>query len=101
MDPVPLLVDFFLATDHGNDFAGHAAVGMLAGAISQLAFALAYRGLAHRGIPAAFTTGCIAFAVATAVLSLLNWPAVPTFLLGLAALVVGFALSRAYRPRRR
>ena len=39
-------VAFFLATDHGTSFAGQAAVGMLAGTISQDAFALAYRGVA-------------------------------------------------------
>ncbi|MET7905443.1 hypothetical protein ABZS86_29865 [Streptomyces sp. NPDC005355] len=87
-------VAFFLATDHGNDFAGRAAIGMLAGTISQLAFALAYRALAHRGIPAAFATGCLAFAAATTVLASLNWPAVPTFLLVLAALIAGFTLTR-------
>ncbi|WP_306323721.1 MULTISPECIES: hypothetical protein [unclassified Streptomyces] len=87
-------VAFFLATDHGNAFAGHAAVGMLAGTISQLVFALAYRALAHRGIPAAFATGCLAFAAATTALAALNWPAVPTFLLVLAALIAGFAITR-------
>jgi len=35
-------VAFFLATDQGTDFAAQAAVGMLAGTISQVAFALAY-----------------------------------------------------------
>jgi divalent metal cation (Fe/Co/Zn/Cd) transporter len=42
-------VAFFLATDHGVDFAATAAVAMLAGTISQVAFALAYRRLARRG----------------------------------------------------
>ncbi|MFD7401976.1 hypothetical protein ACFV7R_04750 [Streptomyces sp. NPDC059866] len=87
-------VAFFLATDHGNAFAGHAAIGMLAGTISQLAFALAYRALAHHGMTAAFVTGCVTFAAATTVLAYLNWPAVPTFLLVLAALVAGFAITR-------
>jgi hypothetical protein len=36
-------VAFFLAADHGRSFAAGAAVGMLAGTLSQLAFAEAYR----------------------------------------------------------
>jgi hypothetical protein len=42
-------VAFFLATDHGVPFAAGAALGMLAGTISQVAFALAYRSAARRG----------------------------------------------------
>ena len=87
-------VAFFLATDHGTDFAGQAAIGMLAGTISQLAFALAYRALAHRGKLASFAVGCAAFAAATVGLAHLDWPALPTFALVLVALAVGFAGTR-------
>jgi hypothetical protein len=42
-------VAFFLATDHGVSFAAGAAVGMLAGTISQVAFALAHGSGVRRG----------------------------------------------------
>jgi len=42
-------VAFFLATEQGMAFARGAAVGMLAGTSSQVAFALAYRSAARRG----------------------------------------------------
>ncbi|RZD82208.1 hypothetical protein [Streptomyces albidoflavus] len=85
---------FFLATDHGCAFAARAATGMLAGTISQLALALVYRALAHRGITPALATGCLAFTAATTLLAALNWPTIPTFLLVLAALATGAALTR-------
>jgi hypothetical protein len=55
-------VAFFLALDHGAAFAGGAAVGSLAGAIAEAAFALAYGYLARRdswlyALPAS----CVAF----------------------------------------
>src|SRR5215475_13001183 len=55
-------VAFFLATDHGLRFAAGAAVGMLAGTASQVAFALAYRARASGGAGRALAAGCAAFA---------------------------------------
>jgi hypothetical protein len=92
-------VAFLLATDHGVDFAATAAVGMLAGTISQVAFALAYRGLARRGRMPALVGGCLGFAVSTVALSSLQWPALPTFGLVLAAVASAYLLIRRSTPR--
>lgn len=87
-------VAFFLAADHGFDFASRAAVGMLAGTISQIGFALAYRALAEHGRMLAFTGGCVAFAAATIALSQLHWAALPTFALTAVALATAAAWLR-------
>jgi hypothetical protein len=87
-------VAFFLATDHGAAFAGNAAVGMLAGTISQVGFALAYRCLGRRGWGAGFAAGSVAFAVMTLGLAHLRWTAVPTFLLVIAAIALAYGLTR-------
>jgi hypothetical protein len=79
-------VAFLLTTDHGADFAAKAVVGMLAGTISQVAFALAYRALARRGRIPAFLGGCLGFAVSTVALAHLHRPALPTFGIVLAVL---------------
>ena len=89
---------FFLATDHGTAFAGGAALGMLAGTSSQVAFALAYRSAARRGPARAWLAGCAAFAAATGTLSFLHWPALPTFALVLVALVAGYAATARRAP---
>ncbi|HVW19453.1 MAG TPA: hypothetical protein VHB30_14520 [Solirubrobacteraceae bacterium] len=91
-------VAFFLATDHGTSFAAGAAIGMLAGTASQVAFALAYRAAARRGPGRAALVGCAAFAAATAALSLLRWPALETFALVLASLLVGYVVTARRRP---
>lgn len=85
---------FFLASEHGPDFAGRAVVGMLAGTISQVAFALAYRGARGRSWPEAFTVGSAAFAASTLVLALGSWRAPLTFAVVCAALAVGFVVVR-------
>jgi hypothetical protein len=87
-------VAFFLATDQGTDFAANAAVGMLAATISQVAFALAYRTVARRGVLAPFVAGGAAFAVTTVGLAYLRWPALPTFALVTATLLAGYAVTR-------
>jgi hypothetical protein len=91
-------VAFFLATDHGTDFAAHAALGMLAGTISQVAFALAYRATAHPGWLRPFAAGATAFAASTLGLSYLHWPALATFGLVAAALVAGYILTHRTAP---
>jgi len=87
-------VAFFLATEQGVPFAAAAAVGMLAGTSSQVAFALAYGSTSGSGVTRALLAGCVAFAVATVLLSFLHWSAPETFVLVLATLVVGFAVTR-------
>jgi hypothetical protein len=91
-------VAFFLANDQGTNFAANAAVGMLAGTISQVAFALAYRTIARSGWLAPVAAGCAAFAATTMGLSYLSWAALPTFALVIATLVAGYAWTR--RPSR-
>jgi hypothetical protein len=91
-------VAFLLAIDHGVDFAATAAVGMLAGTISQVAFALAYRGLARRGRMPALVGGLLGFAVSTLALSWLHWPALATFGLVLTALASAYLLIRRTTP---
>jgi hypothetical protein len=91
-------VAFLLATDHGVDFAATAAVAMLAGTISQVAFALAYRGLARRGRLAALAGGCLGFAVSTLALSWLRWPALATFGLVVAAVASAWLVIRRTTP---
>lgn len=86
-------VAFFLATDHGPAFAGQAATGMLAGTISQLSFALAYRAIARRGPLASLAAGSAAFALVTVTLSGLHWSVLPTFVLVVATLAAGFCLT--------
>jgi hypothetical protein len=91
-------VAFFLATDHGVSFASRAAVGMLAGTISQVAFALAYTSRAVRGAGRAFLAGATAFAVMTVALSSVQWPAPETFMLVLASLVLGYVAMKRRAP---
>jgi hypothetical protein len=89
-------VAFVLALDQGVSFAAGAAVGMLAGTVSQVAFALTYRhaaGRTRRGWWWPLLAGCLGFAVATGALAALPWSAPPTFGLVVAALVVGIGLT--------
>jgi hypothetical protein len=59
-------VALFLALGYGPGFAAAAAVGTMAGAISQAAFALAYAWVASRhGWPVSISAGGVAFAVST------------------------------------
>jgi len=86
-------IAFFLAVGPGVHFAADSSVGILAGTVSQAAFALAYAWMALR-----FTwTGCvvaatIAFAIATLVLDVARGNALITLVLAVAALVIGLAL---------
>lgn len=88
-------VAFFLATDQGVSFAAGAAVGMLAGTISQVGFALGYGAIARRGAGRAFLAGCAMFGAATLGLSFLHWRAPATFALVLAALAAGVTVTRS------
>ena len=62
---------------------------MLAGTISQIAFAFAYGSTARKGAKRAFLVGTVAFAAATVALAFIQWPAAPTFGLVLLALGAG------------
>jgi len=91
-------VAFFLATEQGKHFAAAAAVGMLAGTSSQVAFALAYGFVAWRGARWAFLAGSAAFAAATVGLSFLHWGPPATFGLVVMTLVIGYAVTRRRVP---
>jgi hypothetical protein len=91
-------VAFFLATDEGVSFAVAAAVGMLAGTSSQVAFAVAYRHGAGRGVMRASVAGFAAFAAATTALSFIDWPPVATFALVLATIGFGYAAAARRAP---
>lgn len=91
-------VAFFLVLDQGASFAAGAAVGMLAGTLSQVAFALVYGWSSRRGSLRAFGSGAAAFAVATVALSFLHWSAPETFVLVLASLFVGYLATRRRTP---
>ena len=54
-------VAFYLALEQGPSFASHAALGSLAGAIAQCAYAVAYASVAARGWPAGALAASAAF----------------------------------------
>ncbi len=67
-------ISFILAYEHGLDFASQAAVGNLAGQISNCAFGLAYIGVARRHAwPASSAAAIGAFFAATFLLNLVAW----------------------------
>src|SRR5207249_2491630 len=88
-------VAFFLALDHGATFAGGAAVGPLAGAIAEAAFALVHGRLAPRGSwPLALALSLMPRRSATRVAApLRRWdlPARMAVTTGLVLLLTGFA----------
>lgn len=89
-------ITLFLALNHGASFAAAAATGVLAGAISQAAFCLAYGWLALRARwPFTVAAACLAFAAATFALHTLTLPPVPLFLV----VVVTLALALRLLPR--
>jgi hypothetical protein len=86
-------VVFFLALEHGTSFAAAAAVGTLAGTISQAAFCVVYARIAlHGAWPLALLGGCAGFLAVTAGLIRVNLPTAFVFALALAALVVALSL---------
>lgn len=83
-------VALFLALDEGRRFAALAATGMMAGAISQAAFALVYARVTVRAGPlASVLAASAAFALATAGLQALHVP------LGVLFVAVALALGLA------
>ena len=86
-------IAFFLALSHGTVFAAATAAGILAGALSQAVFCLAYGWLAVRsGWPLTALASSLAFAAATAALEPLAIPVVPLFVLVIAALALALRL---------
>ena len=62
-------IAFFLAIERGASFAASAAIGSLAGAVAEVAFCVAYAGMATRASwLIAFASGSVAFAMTAVVL---------------------------------
>jgi hypothetical protein len=90
-------VALFLALGQGSHFAAQASIGILAGIMSQAAFALVYAWSAGRfGWGICFVSATIAFLAITAVLIPLKTSALMTFVLGVVVLVIALAVI----PRR-
>jgi len=90
-------VTFFLAIGPGPHFAAQASIGILAGTVSQAAFALAYAWLARRlRWTACLAAATVAFVVVTVVLLGVSATALVTFVVAMFVLVVSMALM----PRR-
>ena len=90
-------VTFFLAIGPGPHFAAQASVGILAGTLSQAAFALAYAWLAGKwGWGICLGAATVAFAAVTVVLVYVKASAPATF----AAAAVVLVISLALMPRR-
>jgi hypothetical protein len=96
---------FFLTVERGTSFGATAAVGILAGALSQTAFALAYGWASLRwGSARALAMGTLAFLVATALLKPLEISVLATGALVVLGLLVGIRLmpvSSESRPPRK
>lgn len=90
-------VTFFLAIGPGPQFAAQASVGILAGTLSQAAFALAYSWCARRlRWQACLAAATCAFVVVTLVLLRVSAGALVTFVVAVLILAVSLALM----PRR-
>lgn len=93
-------VALFLVLDHGAAFGARAAAGMLAGTISQVGFALAYRALARRGPWAGTAGGVVGFAACTLALGRLGLPPLLGLVATAATIAVGLALTAGIRHAR-
>jgi hypothetical protein len=86
-------IAFFLARDQGLSFAAAAAVGIMAGTVSQAAFCLAYARTALRlRWPLALAAGSLAFALSTLALRWLPLPLAPLAVVAVASLLASRAL---------
>ena len=90
-------ITLFLALDHGAPFARAAAIGTLAGTMSQTAFCLAYGALAPRfAWPVALGASVVAFGAVTAVLQRVSVP-LPALL---AAVTIVLVVALVLMPHR-
>jgi hypothetical protein len=89
-------IAYFLARDHGLAFAAAAAVGIMAGTVSQAAFCVAYAHTAMRARwPLAVFAGSIAFALATVTLRWAPLSLVPLAVVAVLSLLVSTRLMPA------
>jgi len=83
-------VVFFLALSHDAAFAANAAIGVISGGLSLVAYTLTYAWLATRfRWPVAMTGSLLVFFGFTAVLQNFTFPLVPIFLAVCAAILLG------------
>jgi hypothetical protein len=86
-------VIFFVALSHDVIFAANAALGVISGGLSLVAYALTYAWLATRfRWYVALTGGFIVFAVSTTFLQNVTLPLVPVFLAVSSAIMLGLRL---------
>ena len=90
-------ISFIIAFEHGLLFASQAAIGNLAGEISNTLFCLTYFLLAPRcSWPLCSLTAVGSFFVATAVLNCITWQLWPTFFIEVCIIVVCGLLLKPY-----
>jgi hypothetical protein len=95
-------IALFLAFEPGPSFAARAAAGIMAGAISQAVFCLAYAWAAQRwDWPPALVAATFGFGVATAVLDLVVLDPVSSLIVVVISLVVALFLMPAVEPAKR
>jgi hypothetical protein len=86
-------VIFFVALSHSASFAANAALGVLSGGLSLVAYALTYSWLATRfRWPIAISGSLLVFASSTAFLQSHTYPLLPVFILVCAAILIGLRL---------
>jgi hypothetical protein len=86
-------VIFFVALSHDVTFAANAALGVISGGLSLVAYALTYARLATRfRWHIALTGGFLVFAVSTTFLQNITFPIIPIFLAVCLAIVFGLRL---------
>ncbi len=86
-------VIFFVALSNGKAFAATAALGVLSGGLSLVAYALTYSWLALKfGWQISIAGSLLVFSLSTALLQNFTFPLLPIFVLVCAALVIGLSL---------
>jgi hypothetical protein len=86
-------VIFFVALSHDVTFAANAALGVISGGLSLVAYALTYAWLATRfRWYIALTGSFLVFAASTTLLQNVTFPLIPIFLAVCAAIVLGLRL---------
>ena len=86
-------VIFFVALSHETGFAANAALGVLSGGLSLVAYALTYSWLATRfRWPVAIGGSLLVFAISTALLENFTFPLLPIFGLVCVVLLIGLRL---------
>lgn len=86
-------VIFFVALSHGVGFAANAALGVISGGLSLVAYALAYAWLAGRfRWYVALAGSFLVFATSTIFLQNVTFPLIPIFLIVCGAIVIGLRL---------